>query len=72
MTLEVARAALGLGHLKANLPVILIYDKPSLAKQSQALGEHPDFEVQENLSQGNTWRKFSPGRGVGPGRIGLR
>lgn len=62
---------MGLGCLKASLPVLLIHDKPSLAKQSQELGKHPAFEVQENLSQENTWKKFALGRGIGPGRIGL-
>lgn len=73
-------AALGLGHVQANLPIIIIHFKLSLAKQSQVLGEHPEFKGQENPSQGNTWKESSPGRDIGlperregsvQGRIGL-
>lgn len=59
-----ALAVLGLGCFRANLPVIIVHDKPSLAKQSQALDEHLEFEVQENPNQGNTWEGFSPEKDI--------
>lgn len=59
-----ALVILGLGCFRANLPVIIVHDKPSLAKQSQALDEHLEFEVQENPNQGNTWEGFSPEKDI--------
>ena len=70
----------GLGMSQGHLPVIMVHDKPSLAKQSQTLDEHSQFEVQENPSQEDAQVKFSPGRdldltepkeGSGQGRMGL-
>lgn len=58
--------------MSKQLAVILIHDEPSLAKQSQALGEHPDLEVQEKLRQGNTRKKFAPRRSTDLGKMGLR
>ncbi|KAF5913322.1 hypothetical protein HPG69_016938 [Diceros bicornis minor] len=53
-----ALAALGLGRLKANSLIIIVCDKPPLAKHSQALGEHPELEVQESPNQGTTWENL--------------
>lgn len=73
-------AALGVGRVQANLPIIIVHFKLLLAKQSQVPGAHPEFKVQENLSQGNTWKESSPGRDIGllerregsvQGRVGL-
>lgn len=66
MALKVALAALALGHFKATLPVIIVHNEPSVAKQPRALGKHPEFEVQDNPSPGDAWEEVSPGRDMSP------